>query len=498
MTNSLAKYKVHVQNGKVCEGPIKSPGRPKYLSTEDEIRAYLVTKGGVAGENLRQAELDINNAIVESLQEQENVQSIEDIIIEFNVFKNFYIYEKKDSKTSPIYYYKDEAGNTVPVGLVNQMKIKDFINFLNSCRREETAEFVRKAQKAINPKNPTAVSPDDVLERAYNLYNPASTLPRIIYEKELHPAVLDGYSVPALNVIPFIKKDIKFEDLHPLLQDLMSRMTDHEYFCAHLFTNLIGIKTPCLLYILGVGGSGKSSLVRFLSSITYPICNYDGAEKFNYFNMYGKSLIIQNENKYLRILQHTVLKSVTGGDPVPIEQKGKDTYTAEIRGQLIIIGNDAPKIIGSEDESRRLRYFKLKALQIPEDDRIPQDEYQDILSAYKNEFLNYCRMCYENLKTARGFVKYQPTHKEIIKNLRDPDIQNALDTVMDDVLKIKKTHKLDPEGRCDVSDLSSYRKKYEKSDKYFYDNFDNLLEVDYGITKENSQYIGITRKERRV
>jgi hypothetical protein len=336
----------------------------------------------------------------------------------------------------------------------------------------------------------------DVLDVCVNILTPETKIPRINISAEPHPAVVEGCDIPALNTIPYKKKDVTIADLHPLLAEFLGRVDNHENMLANFWTNLIGIKTPSLIYLKGVGNDGKSAFVKMLGNISGSVCNYDWSERFNYFNMFGKSLIIMNENKMPNILQHTVLKAITGGDFVQIEAKGKSAFSAEVRGQLIIVANDDLKTLGTPDEARRLRYYQVVPHNLTHDKIMGPDEYLNAISSTQNEFLNYMRVCYEKQKTSNGLVGEPPRHLETIVALRDYKSSEIFGKIIKDLVEITKTYEFDPGGECDIFPVLEVVERIDKKNKYAQQNFEALLAADYKVIRNMNKYVGLKKKDR--
>ena len=430
--------------------------------------------------------------------ESENTMSEELIlkIKELNPFKNLFIFNNLKTKQQLIYFKKDD-GDTELFGPLNQFNAKTIKDFLLLHNKDKFSDICKQLQPLINPKKPELVSILDIIQNILNVVQPEFDIPSTNITKDPHPAVLSTYShVPALKYIPFTVQDVTIDDLNPYLKDILFRIEDHEYFCAHLYTNWIGIKTPCVLYLYGEGETGKTSLLNMLISITCNSGTYDASDRFNYYNMYSKSLIIQSENDSGYFFQQRVLKAVTGGDPVQLEQKGQTAFTGYIRGQLIVTSNNTPTLLGTKDEARRLRFFTMVSHGLTKDQLLGQDNYEQELGSTQNEFLNYCRICYEKLKTDGDLVKDPPHHLELIRSLRDGTAQNIFQKIMKEILEIKKSHELVEEGTCEISDFIDAIKKHDKG-AFAFTNFEKMLTTDYRVRRKFNQYIGIQKRQRK-
>lgn len=490
----LEDFRLHAKMGKLFYG-LGGPGRPREVRESDLVN-YLNRECSVTWEAMGKVLKEIQNFVVDSLKEPEtSLQDMRDeAIINFNPFKNFFVYSNQLSK-SLIVYYKNH-NNILPVCPLAQFDRKVIHNTLVHLDPDYHRTLVTTLQQHINPKDPGRVSAQDVIDVCINVTQPETNMQRIVITSEPHPAVVEGLNIPALHIIPFKHTEVTICDLNPLLHEFLLRVSDHEYMCANLWTNFIGIKTAALIYLKGMGNDGKSAFVKMLGNLAGSVCNYDWSERFNYFNMFGKSLIVMNENKMPNILQHTVLKAITGGDFVQIEAKGKNAFSAEVRGQLIIVANDDLKTLGTPDESRRLRYFQVTPHNISSDRIMGPDEYLKEISSTPNQFLNYMRQCYEKLKTSKGLVSTPPHHVETIRALRDPVSACIFEKIINDLVYIGKQYEFDKEGECDVFPIVQVVESIDKKNKFALQNFEALIAADYGVIKRMNKYVGLKKKEK--
>ena len=297
----------------------------------------------------------------------------------------------------------------------------------------------------------------------------------------------------ASRYIPYSEKVVSFSDLNPYLAEFLSRVDSHENFCANLWTNFIGMKTPVLLYLKGKGGDGKSTFINFLIGIAGSSCNYDNSERFNFFNMYGKSLIVLNENKMPNLLQHATLKAVTGGDVLPIEGKNRDAFSGQVRGQIIVAANDPIVTFGTPDEVRRLRYYEVSPPKVADEDVLLPEEYLIEFQKTPNEFLNYCRQCYDKLKTKTGAVQLPSNHKETMKRLRSPEAQGDYNAAWK---LLAEDYEVQEGASCDRLPIieklgSSKRATYRK---YLLSNFETIALVDDNIQVHGDKYLNLRKK----
>jgi putative DNA primase/helicase len=114
------------------------------------------------------------------------------------------------------------------------------------------------------------------------------------------------------------------------------------------------------IYLVGNGGNGKGSFLRLLEMLvgdmnTHSTTLHDLCDnQFELANIYKKRLIIcPDEDKRFGRLSR--FKSITGGDSIRGEKKGKDAFKFRYEGMVAIASND-PIFLGDSSYglSRRL------------------------------------------------------------------------------------------------------------------------------------------------
>jgi P4 family phage/plasmid primase-like protien len=131
------------------------------------------------------------------------------------------------------------------------------------------------------------------------------------------------------------------------------------------------------IYLVGNGGNGKGSFLRLLEMLvgdinTHSTTLHDICENnFELANIYKKRLIIcPDEDKRIGGLSR--FKSITGGDSIRGEKKGKDAFKFRFEGMVAVASND-PIFLGDSSYglSRRL-------ITIPFKYQVPTHERRDL------------------------------------------------------------------------------------------------------------------------
>lgn len=341
---------------------------------------------------------------------------------------------KKNLKTrkqtiDKIFGYIKHPLGWIPLGILNKMTPKDLHGF-----------FSQKYE------NELSVLKDDINDLAAELNGPEFTHAQIaeMFMEDIQPLserhfdpflmnstpynlLLEGDERPSLVYLPF-NKEAKPE-LNSYLKGFLDSMSDHEYFCAYLYCNFLGILVQQVLYIYGEGGDGKSSFLNMLEHKTKSLGAYTEGSNAAY-DMIDKSIITLAESVEKHILQKAEVKKLTGRDPLSINGKYKEAYSGKIRGLLIIHANCKPNLLGDEAEIRRLRLFNMTP-SARREKIIAPEEFEILLGENFDGFLSYCKECYTKLKEETTDSVKNPSSMDVYhKQLRDGNMVTLYDRLL--------------------------------------------------------------------
>lgn len=132
--------------------------------------------------------------------------------------------------------------------------------------------------------------------------------------------------------------------------------------------HLAGISGQQAIFCLtGASGSGKSQFTDVLTGIkTGGAVAGTSVAALNDTHgtapLVGKSLVILSDMaKQIRAGAHatSILKQISGGDEILINQKNQPQYSTRINAQILMVSNDVPSFSDSSDAmDRRMRYLK--------------------------------------------------------------------------------------------------------------------------------------------
>jgi len=315
-----------------------------------------------------------------------------------------------------------------------------------------------------------------------------------IIDTEMHPVTVEGCSVTSLIKIPYTKQNVLKSDLNPRLVDLLDNIINHEYLCAIIWGTLNGIHYPYLVYLKGSGGDGKSSFIAMLGKLyKNSIATFQEKDKFSNRNMYNKGIINITENNNPYLLSKSIIKAITGGNYVNIEGKGKDGFNGQIMGLMIADSNINLSLLGEDFESRRLRYYEVVRRDIK--DRVGKQKYLEEISSTPNEFLNYCRQCFEKHSTDEGLIKPEPNQDEILLKFQDPTIRTKFTKFLE---KRYRNTTFNKDLKMDRGEVNLVLLETFPRDEFVISNFERFIKHEHGVEVAGSYYLGwgINEKEK--
>lgn len=143
------------------------------------------------------------------------------------------------------------------------------------------------------------------------------------------------------------------------LNDLTSGDTERKSFLLQFagacISNIKGYRTKKSLFLYGKGGTGKSQFKKLIERIigAENCCAADLVEleeRFGMASLYGKRLAGSNDMSGRAISELKRFKSLTGGDSVEIERKGKDKFSATFNGFFWFCTNTLPAFGGDRGQ----------------------------------------------------------------------------------------------------------------------------------------------------
>lgn len=212
--------------------------------------------------------------------------------------------------------------------------------------------------------------------------------------------------------------------------ELLSRMPNNEAFKAWIGSLFYpDSDVQQYVWIYGQGNDGKGSINRFLSRIFGPAYvskqppGRDGA-RFWTHGFLGKRLAVFPDCNDTQFITSGLFKSMTGGDPIPVETKGGMAYTANLDCKYLIISNDRPEVTSEGSDRRRIIYCPME----PRPPTAINDAaFERLLWAEGGAFLWMCMEAYErSLSLGRRILSLGDDLDQIIET-NEMHFQEAFD-----------------------------------------------------------------------
>lgn len=178
----------------------------------------------------------------------------------------------------------------------------------------------------------------------------------------------------------------------PLFSDILNRIKcNQDAFVQFLGSCTLndGIDFQQFLLMRGRGTDGKGSIISMLAALHGPA--FISAEEQDFYSAHWTHCI---DNKRIcafgdvddpGFVQHGKFKSITGGDPISVNPKGKPHKTIRPKIQFILATNQEHDLSGLKSDARRLIYveFERSGVKIP--------NYSELLMGEAPAIFGYCK-----------------------------------------------------------------------------------------------------------
>lgn len=191
----------------------------------------------------------------------------------------------------------------------------------------------------------------------------------------------------------------------PLFDELFSRLSNGPAFKAwigSLFDETSDRQQ--YVWIYGDGDDGKGSLSRFLKVVfgnAYRALDVPTKETRRFWGMQltGMRLGVFPDTEDYAFTKSGYFKSLTGGDPIVIEEKGGGFWTKEIGAKFLFLSNERPRISSSKADQRRIVYCEIQPFA-----KAADPGYERGLIGEGGAFITKCIDEYERLCPSRARI----------------------------------------------------------------------------------------------
>lgn len=190
----------------------------------------------------------------------------------------------------------------------------------------------------------------------------------------------------------------------PTWDGLMARMSNRVAFQAWIWS-LFDENSYLQQYVWihGKGNDGKGCVNRFLAKIFGPAyCSKQPKERGDKFwthELLGKRITVFPDCNDSVFVTSGFFKSLTGGDPMGVEAKGKMGYTVRFNSKYLILSNERPDLSSEIADTRRIIYCEIESRK--ENESRDDSDYEEALWKEGGAFLSQCRDHYFNTGCVR-------------------------------------------------------------------------------------------------
>ena len=186
------------------------------------------------------------------------------------------------------------------------------------------------------------------------------------------------------------------------------------------------------VWIYGDGQNGKGSIARVLSRVfgiasTWENAPSENERRFWAAGLMGKRLVIFDDCSNYGFVSTGFFKSLTGGSSVRVEQKGLQSFSAELPAKFLFLSNEKPMIEGKKADLRRVIFCYSK--EITKD--FGDDYETKILPSETPKMIGHCIGVYRDLTKIRKTIPSDASeiaeiisaHEEAFQNIVDKNFQ---------------------------------------------------------------------------
>ncbi len=159
----------------------------------------------------------------------------------------------------------------------------------------------------------------------------------------------------------------------PTWNSVLSRMTNAQAFrqwVGSLFFEESDIQQ--YVWMHGAGNDGKGSINRFLAAVFgSSYCSKQPpvpGDRFWTYSLIGKRLVAFPDCNNHTFVASGLFKSLTGGDPIDVEAKGKMSFTIKPNCKFIFLSQERPTLSSEKADQRRIIYCEFRESAVWEPD----------------------------------------------------------------------------------------------------------------------------------
>lgn len=233
------------------------------------------------------------------------------------------------------------------------------------------------------------------------------------------------------------------------------------------------------VWLHGQGQNGKGALSRFLHRVLGGVYTSQvppaAGDKFWTSALLGKRLCVFPDCNNASFVTSGLFKSLTGGDPVKVEQKNQHSTTAILPCKYLFLSNERPSLSSEKADQRRIIYCEIEAF-----DGEPSPEYEEQLWQEGGAFLSHCLELYQ---------EHCPKNRQIPVDNSDGKLSDWVSTVEEEFETIwEKNFFLSPRADCYTipGALTARLESIWKGDRRRQLDFRSWMERSKGVRKRTN------------
>jgi hypothetical protein len=180
------------------------------------------------------------------------------------------------------------------------------------------------------------------------------------------------------------------------------------------------------LVIWGGGGDGKGALTRAIQKIlasSFCVDSFDNMGRFWTSAFVGKRVVLFPDNNNMKAMQSGIWKQLTGGDPVRVEYKNENSFTAQLNAKYILTSNFAPVLKMDRADQRRAVVSYIQPICGEIDAEVEKRMHQPDQLQF---LVEYCCWMYRKLSPDNGPIPIHKDQEEFIQNADEMTEQTLL------------------------------------------------------------------------
>lgn len=204
--------------------------------------------------------------------------------------------------------------------------------------------------------------------------------------------------------------------LCPTWDEMFKRLQNAEAIMAWIGSLFIAhSERQQYVWIYGEGGNGKGAINRFLKRVFNGAYKSESVpergDKFWTSNLLNSRVVVFPDCNNYNFPTTGLFKQITGDDPIKVEFKGENAFSADLVCKLLFLSNRRPNISGQTSDTRRAIFGEIEAIVGAP---MPTKMYDALLWDEGPSFLYKCIKVYNELCPDSGFI---PVDREIVDDL---------------------------------------------------------------------------------